>query len=405
MKKIILSLILLSGCAIASAQVNLREGIVITLGGDTLHGMIDYRTDRINAEQCVFMANGASAATTYKPGEIAGYRFLDNGRYYVSRTVPMPDSTTQTVFLEFLVRGQLSAYYLAGDETRIFYFEQEDGTLKIVKSVPIEAHLDVRRASLAEIYGTLGGSEKAQKKLLKIDMNARAVTDLVETYNDDVCPDGKCEIFKYRQKRPKQERTFHWFVSGGYTNFSLNHAAYHLIDPKRTYLGYEEDGVKSIAAFNVASGLDLYVPRLCKGLLAQLYLEYVHTSECDMETSSPAWINNNLITYKGAITFSADELSINVGPAYQLPFWKVQPRIGGGVSFVKIWDKTELPEEFEDLNTLEWTDDHVHVGYYLGAGIVYPLRKGAMTFDCKYSAYKYGNWDVAKLSFNLGYQF
>ena len=37
------------------AQSNYRPGFIITLQKDTVYGVIDYRTDKINATRCVFL--------------------------------------------------------------------------------------------------------------------------------------------------------------------------------------------------------------------------------------------------------------------------------------------------------------------------------------------------------------
>ncbi|MCR5362618.1 MAG: hypothetical protein K6E73_11510 [Bacteroidales bacterium] len=398
MKKIILSLILLTGCAIASAQVNLREGIVITLGGDTLHGMIDYRTDRINAEQCVFMADHASAATTYKPGEIAGYRFMDNGRYYVSRTVPMPDSTMQTVFLEFLVRGQLNGYYLANAFSYYYYLEDEQGNMAIVKKPEdmktTESARD-KHTRLDDALNIMKQSGKAQQMLWGNDITSNYITKTVVAYNDEVCPDGKCEIFKYRsKKRPKSERPIHLTLSSGYTSFRL------------TMDNNLSGQAKTFPAYNAAVGCDIYVPRLCKGLLAQIYIDYTHTASGHIKGtthSTQAAYNmageaiTIVYTHEFDMKYRADELSIKAGPAYQFPFWKVQPRIGGGILFTKAWEKTSGYDYL--YNRL------LFMGRYARIGVVCPLHKGALTFDCNYSKTLYSDWNTTKLSFNLGYQF
>nr|MCR5394962.1 hypothetical protein [Bacteroidales bacterium] len=128
MKHLILSTLLLVLCSIGYAQVNLREGIVITLVGDTLHGDIDYRTDAMNAEHCSFRQDGQSEVRTYRPGEIYGYRFIDNGRYYVSKEVTNENGKSEMFFLEFVVRGKLNLYYKGDNVVKdIFYFEDEKG--------------------------------------------------------------------------------------------------------------------------------------------------------------------------------------------------------------------------------------------------------------------------------------
>jgi len=400
MKNLILSLILLTGCAIGHAQVNLRDGIVITLGGDTLSGMIDYRTDAINAQQCVFMANGASAATTYKPGQIAGYRFLDNGRYYVSREVPMPDSTRRTVFLEFLVRGQLNGYYLADAFSSNFYLEDEQGNIAIVQKPEemktTESARD-KHTRLDDALNIMRQSGKAQQMLWKNDINTHYITKTVVAYNDEVCPDGKCEIFKFRAKKsPKAERPIHVTLGGGYTSFGLK------LDDKLS------GNKATFKAYNATAGIDIYVPRLCKGLQAQIRLDYTHTDGGEIkgvetisyeEITFGSTITHRIISYKHKFTmkYKADELAIKAGPAYQLPFWKVQPRVGTGISFTKVREETSGYDYL--YNRL------LFMGRYARIGVVCPLHKGALTFDCNYSKTLYSDWNTTKLSFNLGYQF
>ena len=69
------------------AQSNVREGYIITLQDDTIHGEIDFRTSAMNMKRCVFRKKGDTSFKTYLPGEISGYRFTSNGIYYVSKEV------------------------------------------------------------------------------------------------------------------------------------------------------------------------------------------------------------------------------------------------------------------------------------------------------------------------------
>ena len=80
MKHFFLSFLLLALSTLGMAQINLREGIVITLAGDTLHGDIDYRTDAINAEQCLFRQDGGGELVTYK---LARFKAIDSWRMVV----------------------------------------------------------------------------------------------------------------------------------------------------------------------------------------------------------------------------------------------------------------------------------------------------------------------------------
>ena len=57
------------------AQINPKQGYVITNEGDTIHGTIDYRSDVRNARECRFAAEGEKEYKTLVPADIKGYRF------------------------------------------------------------------------------------------------------------------------------------------------------------------------------------------------------------------------------------------------------------------------------------------------------------------------------------------
>ena len=388
MRTLILSFLLMFVMGIGYAQNNLREGIVITLSGDTLHGDIEYRTDAINAKQCEFYAEGAKEAKIYLPGEISAYRFLDNGRYYVSRTVPTEDKLfEQTLFLEYLVRGQMSVYYLPIVNGGLFYFENEEGKLAVSRSTPRNATKEERRDALNEAYAILNGSTKAREMLWEKGLSPQNATQLTAAYNNEVCPDGQCEIFKYRaKKRPQADRTLCWVLKTGYIHYVDRSS-----NAIRTVGGYRRVKIEMQPSFSISAGMDYYLPRLCKGLLMQAYLDYAHSK-------------GDYINYKST-TFHADEFALRAGPAYQLPIWKVQPRISMGVSATI--EKNTIP--FDD----DAIDGYVNFGDYIGLGAFIPLSKGAILVDVEYAAYAtwqcgYNdrwNADLNKLSFSVGYQF
>lgn len=86
------------------AQSNYKQGYIITNENDTINGLIDFRTDRANSNVCKFKKSEKSDEQVFHPGEILGYRFIKEMKYYVSRTVEI-DKIKQTVFLEYLVQG------------------------------------------------------------------------------------------------------------------------------------------------------------------------------------------------------------------------------------------------------------------------------------------------------------
>lgn len=98
------------------AQNNVREGYIITLQGDTIHGQIDFRTSAMNSKRCVFKQNGESTFKTYLPEDISGYRFTNNGIYYISKLVDTKDEGKKMLFVEYILHGNMNLYQVGGDE-------------------------------------------------------------------------------------------------------------------------------------------------------------------------------------------------------------------------------------------------------------------------------------------------
>ncbi|KPK79477.1 MAG: hypothetical protein AMS27_17980 [Bacteroides sp. SM23_62_1] len=111
-----------------SCQADFRPGYIITLENDTIHGLIDFRGDMINAQICSFKKHKKAEKTNYKPFEIKAYRFTGD-KYYISRYVKQTEETVP-VFIEYLVDGIADLYYYRDTKNIDHYFiEKEDSTL------------------------------------------------------------------------------------------------------------------------------------------------------------------------------------------------------------------------------------------------------------------------------------
>ena len=97
---------------VTMAQTNPKPGYIITNDGDTIRGILDFRTNEKLSKQCEFWANGGSESKTYKPGDIEGFRFDNNGKYFVTRRLNV-SGTPQLYFAEFMVQGKMNLYCVA----------------------------------------------------------------------------------------------------------------------------------------------------------------------------------------------------------------------------------------------------------------------------------------------------
>ena len=110
------------------AQTNPKPGYIITNDGDTVRGIIDFRTNEKLSKQCDFWANGGSEGKIYKPGDIEGFRFDNGGKYFVTRRLAL-FGDPQLYFVEFMVQGKMNLYCVAYDRDEYFFFEREDGEM------------------------------------------------------------------------------------------------------------------------------------------------------------------------------------------------------------------------------------------------------------------------------------
>ncbi len=111
----------------ASLDEIYKEGYVISINGDTTKGLLLNQISKNASKLCVFKQDANSEEKTYKPGEIAGYRYL-NGKYYISKEISIDSVTKKLVFLEFLIKGKANVYFYY-DNVEHYYIEKLDSEL------------------------------------------------------------------------------------------------------------------------------------------------------------------------------------------------------------------------------------------------------------------------------------
>lgn len=114
----------------AMAQSDFRPGFIVTNAGDTIHGKIDYRGDQVMGSMCRFKENEEGPTEKYLPRDISAFRFTDN-KYFVSREI-MLDNSMEEVFLECLVRGEMSVFYYRSVKGDFYFIEKKGGDLVLL---------------------------------------------------------------------------------------------------------------------------------------------------------------------------------------------------------------------------------------------------------------------------------
>ena len=227
MKKMILFVLLTISSTVTMAQTNPKSGYIITNSGDTIRGNIDFRTNKKLSKQCVFWPNGGGESQTYKPGDIEGFRFDNNGKYFVTRRLTL-FGESQLYFAEFMVQGMMNLYCVADTYDEYFFFEREDGEMAlltnraVLSSSSIHNEKDIQQEQ-KEQYGKvkllLKDSWKACQDMNDRNLTRKKLVNVVRDYHNDVCTDGSsCMVYEYKEEADKMKT--HVKAFAGYAYYS-----------------------------------------------------------------------------------------------------------------------------------------------------------------------------------------
>ena len=205
MKLSILSLVmLLTVRSTAYAQSDFRSGFIITYQNDTLPGLLDSRSERLNAKRCLFRTKAEKKPSKYTPDDIRAFRFADS-KLYVARQLPQGK-----VFLECLVDGVVDVYFYR-DNRGDHYLIQKPG------EPLVELQQDIR-------YLTIGGEKypredksyittlehhlrevpSLQPKIERANLSHTSLVDIAKAYHKRIgITDDPCIVYEKKYSTPK----------------------------------------------------------------------------------------------------------------------------------------------------------------------------------------------------------
>ncbi|MDX5417803.1 MAG: PorT family protein [Hymenobacteraceae bacterium] len=126
MKQLYILLFTLLVSSSVIAQANFQPGYILMADGSKQVGQLDYKSDRQHARSITFKSSSDAVSTKYSPNELAGYGF-EEGKRYESANVMGPDSLPQQNFLEVLVKGGTSLYFMKTEESIDRFFIRKNG--------------------------------------------------------------------------------------------------------------------------------------------------------------------------------------------------------------------------------------------------------------------------------------
>ncbi len=196
MKKI-LFLIFLGISSNAFTQTLFTPGYVIMLNNDTIWGEINYRGDAKMSSVCTFRKSAKETPTNYSPGDIQAFRFTE-GKYYISIAI-----NGQLYFLEYLIKGRVSVYYMRDKTYADRYFIDKEGEPlrelryseeNISKDGTVYRQESRQHIGLLHYYMNDAPQLFSEINLIKT-LKHKDLISIAKKYNDAVC-DEECVVYK-----------------------------------------------------------------------------------------------------------------------------------------------------------------------------------------------------------------
>lgn len=398
MKNILLILLGISCSLTAYSQRNYQEGYVITLQGDTLRGWIDFRSDKLNSTICTFKPGPTGQEQEYQPKDIYGYRYLNDGKFYVSREIEI-NGTKKTVFLEFLLEGIENLYYYKEGNVRYYLLEDMKGDFLYTSQEPEKLITTDRVSSYVKdmkYIGVLKYHFKDYPEIVKMadqtQYTHESMIKLVKAYHDLACTsDQTCIIYESKALRDKYKIKISAYI--GYNNLN-NYELYSSND-----VDFKDIMDKYYPIFGAHISFSL--PRVSQSFSFDL----------DVSLSS---LKGKKEYYSGGDPISTQEINsligfIKAGPGYTYHKGRVRPTIEVGITVAKAFDpKVKMTLHQSGIKKDNGEIWSTGTGFYAAAGVYIKVFKDNFMFvKATYDKYATGilESNLNYLGARIGYTF
>ncbi len=370
-KATIVSIILvLSGFSLM-AQAGFRPGFIIKHNGDTLNGLVYYGTNNKFEKNCLFKRFEIAREVRYSAVQINAFGFR-NGRYFESKV-----TGRKKVFLECLVKGEVSVYVKPGNYKGQVYIESKQaGLFSLAKgSNKIEGAgtFDNYREALAWVLNKVGNQEISLKDV-EYDSEdiAYAVRESLSLFESTAKGFNQTPGVNYVKDNSvfKEGSLWKLGISGGYQFVTIS-------TPGNTYSRYLGEADYNMS-YRPAIGLYINHKLSRKSNLFSFDLSLHYTTDSYYGYSE---YSDGLHYYRDDIMIDFSEIQVPF--SLHLAFGKksIHPFIKAGMymSFLIDQSYSRLSEEQtgESIYTEFYADYSLgrESGYILGAGIEFEVGK------------------------------
>jgi hypothetical protein len=362
------------------AQGDYREGYIVTNNGDTIHGFIDYQEWEFNPESILFTLRLGPVGTPFGIRDLQAFGVMKKPyRRHIVEIINTPrrknqnrpvrtTSVTDTVFLQVLVEGEKTLYYL-GDEYGEKYFIQPGGNVEmLVNTSDMDEPADKDALSKGTYRGQLADYLSACSSITDIlplvEYKAEDMINLFKHYAR--CSKSRID-YSLKMTRAKLE----WGIIAGpvYTGFNVVGDNYAYQGRVNTDFSYSLD-------FAIGISSNIIFPMSIPGQIS-----------ANMEFMYNSYMTEGYEYGTSYMQFGCKYINWNMMLRYYYPIKKVNVFANGGVSLGYALQMTNYcpdrinEEAFKNPNELEY-------GYLLGLGgdyrkfsleLRYEKRNGTLT--------------------------
>lgn len=292
-----------------AANTEWKNGYIVSLTGDTIHGQVGIYDNGSNYHSCRFRSSLKGEITNYSPADISAYG-TENGLVYSSLKVKSVN-LDDTYFVQFLFNGIVNLYYIELPEDSVYSY--------ILKRVDSERTVLMRTVEDSKSRPTaikririttatvLGDCPEIQDDIRKIKGNRDELIKLLEKYHHIVCDDIRCII--YAEKKPKRKHFIGPYA--GIRHNEINHFYYW-----STWTG---NSVSPLIGLDYSTTVERFTDRwLIHATLdfSNLHINVNEGSYPKMKNQFSAFIVNNSLTMEYRI------LSLKVKPSFRFGFFQ-----------------------------------------------------------------------------------
>lgn len=209
-----------------NAQNNFKIGYIIGLENDTIHGYIERNPNLKNRNICSFKKEINQKSQDFTANDIKAYR-IENSKFYISKDILINEVETR-VFLEYLLKGIVNLYYLAGINYENYYIEK-DNKLILLSNEEREVIDENNKKFVVESNQYVGiltylfqDAPELRNNIQSTGFTYKSLIKITEDYHNSVCNAYEC-INYTRSTKAKIYIEPH--VGGAYSTMGLKTSA------------------------------------------------------------------------------------------------------------------------------------------------------------------------------------